>query len=341
MSVLTNSETESEAAAEPIEGPGARLRKARQLHGLDQSTVAAQLHLSEGMIEALEWDDFDALPGTVFVQGYLHNYARLLKLPEGEILEAFLALSPAQQSHGYPSRKVATVGKEVRSSHGAVRMMTWLIVISLLVLLGIWWQGQLDLRLGGDPVDTLGEAVPAIVSLPETLNDPGVSTPSSLPAQEDETPVESAETVADSLAEETPSEAEVAEAESVAVTDQEVAQESVAVQPEEREEDAVTAVDEPPPAPVEIPVLASSAPKVVFEFSERCWAEVRDANGKARIFGEIAAGTTRLLDKGPAPYSVVLGKASGVSITVDGVAYDLEPHTRANVARFSFDPSNL
>lgn len=341
MSVHTNSETESEAAAEPIESPGARLRKTRQSLGLDQSTVAAQLHLSEGMIEALEWDDFDTLPGAVFIQGYLRNYARLLKLPEGEILEAFLALSPAQQNHGFPHGKVATVGKEVRSSHGAVRMMTWLIVISLLVLLGIWWQGQLDLRLGGDPVDTLGEVAPAIESLPEILNGPGVSTPGSLPVQEDVAPAESEEVVADSLQEVSPNEAEVAEAESVVVTDQEVAQESVAIQPEEGEADVVAAVDEPPPAPVEIPVPASSAPRVVFEFSERCWAEVRDANGKARIFGEIAAGTTRLLDKGPAPYSVVLGKASGVSITVDGVAYDLEPHTRANVARFSFDPSNL
>ncbi|WP_177418034.1 RodZ domain-containing protein [endosymbiont of Lamellibrachia barhami] len=340
MSVLTNSETESEAAAESIEGPGARLRKTRQSLGLDQSKVAAELHLSEGMIEALEWDDFDTLPDAVFVQGYLRNYARLLKLPEGEILEAFLALSPAQQNYGFPGGKVATVGKEVRSSHGAVRMMTWLIVISLLVLLGIWWQGQLDLRLGGDPVDTLGEMAPVNESLPEPLNDPGVSTPSSLPVQEDVAPDESEEAVADSLEDEVPSEAEAAETENVVDTDQEAAQEFVAIQ-EEGAAEVVATVDEPPPASVEIPAPAPSAPKVVFEFSERCWAEVRDANGKARIFGEIAAGTTRLLDKGPAPYTVVLGKASGVSITVDGVAYDLEPHTRANVARFSFDPSNL
>ncbi|MBL3527260.1 MAG: helix-turn-helix domain-containing protein [gamma proteobacterium endosymbiont of Lamellibrachia anaximandri] len=341
MSVLTNSEAESEEAVEPIEGPGARLRKTRQSLGLDQSKVAAQLHLSEGTIEALEWDDFDTLPGAVFVQGYLRNYARLLKLPEGEILEAFLALSPAQQSHGFPHGKVATVGKEVRSSHGAVRMMTWLIVISLLALLGIWWQGQLDLRLGGDPVDTPVEVAPVIESLPEMQNDTDVLTLSPLPAQEDQAPVESQEVVTASLEEGAPSEAEVAESEAVVVADQAVVQDSIPIPLEESEADAVASVDEPPPAPVEIPAPAPAAPKVVFEFSERCWAEVRDANGKARIFGEIAAGTTRLLDKGPAPYTVVLGNASGVSITVDGVAYGLKRHARANVARFSFDPSNL
>ncbi len=342
MSVLTNnSESESEAAGEPIESPGARLRKARQSQGLDQAKVAAQLHLSETMIESLEWDDFDVLPGAVFVQGYLRNYARLLQLPEEEILAAFQALSPAQQSHGFPNGKVATVGTEVRSSHGAVRMMTWLIVISLLALLGIWWQGQLDLRLSGDPVDTPVEMAPVIEPLPEMQNDTGVLTLSPPPAQEDEAPVESQAVVADSLEGETPSEAEVAEAEDVVVADQEAAQESVAIQLEESETDAVASVDEPPPAPVETPAPAPAAPKVVFEFSERCWAEVRDANGRARIFGEIAAGTTRLLDKGPAPYTVVLGNASGVSITVDGVAYDLKRHARANVARFSFDPSNL
>ncbi len=142
MTVLSSHETEQKVSAEASIGPGARLRKERELQGLDQSRVAAQLHLSETLIEGLERDDFDALPGTVFTQGYLRNYARLLGLPESEIIAAYQKSSPKDPRDSLSAKGFVQIKQEVRSSHGLVQLATWLIVVGLVALLFIWWQGR-------------------------------------------------------------------------------------------------------------------------------------------------------------------------------------------------------
>ncbi|OQX46474.1 MAG: hypothetical protein B0D86_01580, partial [Candidatus Sedimenticola endophacoides] len=53
------------------QGPGAELRRQREARELDVAQAAAMLHLSQGMLVALEADDYEQLPGAVFVQGYL------------------------------------------------------------------------------------------------------------------------------------------------------------------------------------------------------------------------------------------------------------------------------
>ena len=144
MTALTSSEEELVLPEIPVEGPGARLRKVRQSKALEQSRVAAQLHLSESMIEALERDDYAALPGAVFTQGYLRNYARLLGVAEDEVLAAYHRVCPAREHGSLRDKRTGTIAKEVRSSHCAVQLGTWLILIGRVTLLGIWWQGRLS-----------------------------------------------------------------------------------------------------------------------------------------------------------------------------------------------------
>ncbi len=68
--------------------PGQRLRQAREALNLSQRDVARQLHLNEGLIQALEDNNEQALPAKTYLLGYLRNYARLLNLPADEIIEA-------------------------------------------------------------------------------------------------------------------------------------------------------------------------------------------------------------------------------------------------------------
>jgi cytoskeleton protein RodZ len=95
------------------------------------------------------------------------------------------------------------------------------------------------------------------------------------------------------------------------------------------------------PAEVEVPPQPAPAPsgggQWVFEFDGRCWAEVRDATGKALIIGEKRAGYRQAVDADLGPFKVVLGDASVVRLTLNGEPYDLAPHTRGNVARFTLE----
>lgn len=70
---------------------GERLREARIAHELEPEGVAEELHLDAAVIRAIETDDMAALPAPIFVQGYLRSYARLVGLPEDELIRDFMA----------------------------------------------------------------------------------------------------------------------------------------------------------------------------------------------------------------------------------------------------------
>jgi cytoskeleton protein RodZ len=122
--------------------PGAMLRQERLAQGLDLARAGAQLHLSDNMIEALEADDFDSLPGPVFIQGYLRNYARLLGISEVLVLKAYQRIRPEVDAAGIQASGVSGVVPEVHSSNRFVQLVTWTIVVGLLALLVIWWQDR-------------------------------------------------------------------------------------------------------------------------------------------------------------------------------------------------------
>lgn len=77
------------AAASAREMPGRRLREQRESNHLSREEVARHLRLDVQLIKALEGDDYSRLPSPAYICGYLRSYARLLKLPEDEIVKAY------------------------------------------------------------------------------------------------------------------------------------------------------------------------------------------------------------------------------------------------------------
>ena len=149
-------------------GPGERLRAARTAAGLTLQGVADDLHLGVEVLEALERDDYSQMPGRVFVRGYLRKYARLVDLQVDGLLAMFDAQVPADED-GAPALHTVVSARQIRSqarsSHSAVRAVTWIVVLVLAALLLTWWQGYLQwpgevLRLGEAP----GE--PTVIVLP-------------------------------------------------------------------------------------------------------------------------------------------------------------------------------
>ena len=69
-------------------------------------------------------------------------------------------------------------------------------------------------------------------------------------------------------------------------------------------------------------------------FSGSSWVEVTDASGKVLV-SQIARAGEVLQPVGTPPFSVVIGDASKATVTVRGEAFNLEPATRANIARFT------
>jgi|GEM_PF-580423 len=62
------------------ESIGALLRQARLARDLSEKEVADRLRITVHYVNALETDRYEKLPGSVFVTGYLKNYANLLEI---------------------------------------------------------------------------------------------------------------------------------------------------------------------------------------------------------------------------------------------------------------------
>ncbi len=66
--------------------PGAVLRKAREDRGLSLRELASITRISPTHVACLEGDEYEAIPGEVFVRGFLRNCARELNLNPEEII---------------------------------------------------------------------------------------------------------------------------------------------------------------------------------------------------------------------------------------------------------------
>ena len=76
------------------------------------------------------------------------------------------------------------------------------------------------------------------------------------------------------------------------------------------------------------------APFLKVRFTGPSWVEVKDAEGKVLLSQHSAAGAEHVIEGTP-PFYVVIGDTARVAVEVRGESYDLAPHTRQNVARFT------
>lgn len=75
---------------------------------------------------------------------------------------------------------------------------------------------------------------------------------------------------------------------------------------------------------------------LTFEFSDRSWLEVKDANGQTLVTGEFPGGQTQTITGKP-PYQLWVGKVSAVKVSYGGRIVDLQPYAREDVARMTVE----
>jgi cytoskeleton protein RodZ len=89
----------------------------------------------------------------------------------------------------------------------------------------------------------------------------------------------------------------------------------------------------PVPVPALPPVTASG---LRVELTDRSWIEIRDATQNVVMSGEYPAGTRQSV-AGKPPFQVWIGKAAGVRVFMGERNIDLQPFTRAEVARLTVE----
>jgi cytoskeleton protein RodZ len=88
------------------------------------------------------------------------------------------------------------------------------------------------------------------------------------------------------------------------------------------------------PSPLHLREQIVTAKRIELVFSDESWVEIRDAEGRV-VFSQLNAPGTRRRVEGTAPFSLVIGNATGVRLRYNDADIDLAPYTRIDVARLT------
>ena len=147
---------------------GHRFRLAREAKGWTETQVARRLNLTESYVRAIESDDFDSLPSTTFVRGYLRNYATCLGLSPESMLDVF----EQQTLASFQPVRIRKREKLKAASTDPVMRVIGALSVLLFVLSSMFWWRQQDVTIA-PVVDTLTVVEVGTVSgetLVETLD---------------------------------------------------------------------------------------------------------------------------------------------------------------------------
>ncbi len=151
---------------EPLEtriGPGQQLRQAREQQGLAIAQVAAELHLGENQIDALEGERFELIGAPVFVRGHLRNYASLLKLDSDQLLGHMDSLGSDPNPVAVSTEVEMAMERDKRIRRISLAAA---FVVSMIVLfyVGLWIVEQVNDLYGAEPAGTPQIAIPQAAS---------------------------------------------------------------------------------------------------------------------------------------------------------------------------------
>jgi cytoskeleton protein RodZ len=283
-----------------ITGVGPELAAAREARGLALSDVAQQLKFAPRQLEALEQEQFEALPGATFTRGMVRSYARLLKLDAEPLVQRIAGRIEIPASNRLAQR----YQQPVPFSDGARRSTFVYLAMSLGVLVlvgGVAYEWQQErgaaARSTAPGASAVAKASPAPRETPQQR--PAAPAVAAVPVQS-------------------------AAAPAPVVTPKTIIPEKTVTQ-----EKTMVAVA-PAPAP------ARSGPNrlVVRTTDGEAWIEIKDSGDRMLVSSLNPPGSERVV-RGRPPYTLVIGNASNVRITYDDKPIDLAPHTRRDVARFT------
>ncbi|AUH49996.1 DUF4115 domain-containing protein [Chromobacterium sp. ATCC 53434] len=296
-------------------GIGARLRAAREEAGLGLGEVADRLKLSMRQLEAIERDDFAALPGATFVRGFVRNYARFLEVDPAPLMQALEQHFPsavndvANLVKGTAAREHAEEPDEEEEEASSGDGGKWALLLLLVAGLaggGYWYVNRDDSPIKAAAERAANELAPMLT---EQSSAPVASAAASTPAKA-------------VLA------AKPASAPTIAATT-----------PKPAASAALAAVKPTASAPAKLlKAQPASAPqalgsdRVSVNVKDAAWVSVQDANGRRLIYKVLQPGDSTEVT-GAAPFKVVVGNADQVELSYNGKPVDLSDKIRGTTAK--------
>ncbi|HLT76980.1 MAG TPA: RodZ domain-containing protein [Ferrovibrio sp.] len=155
---------EASATGGRYEGVGHSLKVVRERRGLSLAEVSARLRIRRPYLEAIESGAFGELPGAVYINGFLRQYADFLGLEPDQVLKAYQAEADAPLHP--PVLNFPMPRPEERRPH------LWLVVGALIVaavVYALWYRHQETLRVGQELIQAVPGRLADMVPAPQPI----------------------------------------------------------------------------------------------------------------------------------------------------------------------------
>ncbi len=310
---------------------GVRLRNAREQLGLSQQAVAERLCLKVSTVRDIEEDKAPAELASTFLRGYIRSYAKLVHIPEEELLPMMEKQAPVRAAKVAPMQSFS-LGKRRKKRDGWLMSFTWLVLFVVIGLTGAWWwqnhkaqQEEITTMADQSSAELNNSAGEGAQSIP--LNTDTSATASETPVATANTPdTTTAQTAAPAV-----NQTAQAPADSAVVSP---SQANVETAPATTANNAVQPL---PSDPAGVTAAPADPNALVMNFNADCWLEVTDATGK-KLFSGLQRKDGTLNLAGQAPYKLKIGAPAAVQIQFQGKPVDLSRFIRTNqVARLTLN----
>ncbi len=327
----------------PVRTASEMLKAAREKKGLSQKDVADKMFLTTAFVRYIDEGAFDKIPKPAFIKGYLRSYARVVGLSGDEVVGAYQrGVDEAEQA--FELRDVTDESVGSHTITGPVVQTGVGGLAGLVMIVGlVWW------LVGGDeesPRQPASDAMAEAETVGPVSAEPGIGRSNRGQAST-------------ATGGETESSGEIpvvsgGEADSgdegtapVADLDEQPADSGPGAQAQEPGAGVIVSAEQE--VTVErisrgeanyITVNAGGEAKIEFSFSDECWVEVTDGND-ASIYSDLNRQGDVLTIHGVAPFEVLLGRATSVTLRYNDEPVDFERRiTSEKTARLTLGGSS-
>ena len=297
---MTQAETPDNSNSKP--SPGAALSRARQARQLSLAEVSGRLKLARSTVEHIEADQFDRI-APIYRRGYIVNYARLLELDPQPLLEQMGELEPE------PLRAVLPVSGKTQRFDRFLKFATYALVTTMIVPPLVYF-----FVLGGARLfesEVASRAIDGSDLQSTQVQKPGYR-----------------ERFADALAVQSP-EATRNDVSHLSASALPMTPIRTPTQPQSVA-DLKDSVADDMAAEAVSPEVDPMA-RLELELSDDSWIEIESADGQRMEFDLLRSGESRQYT-GLAPFRILLGRASAVSLKLDGQPVAFDGQNAAGVA---------
>lgn len=328
----SNTDEQDLSASAPVISPGQLLRSARMNKSFELTRVSEELKIPESKLSALENDDFSKLASPTFVKGYIRAYSRYLDLDVDFVIRAYDNLATETPEHEYviPQQTMRLEPVERPFPEWRWPIVIGAIILSLVVAY-ILWGDEIKALIDPSQQAAKSELQVAPTVIDDTVVDSDlidditpITNPFEASGESGVIDFSSSDATADgSVGDEFSAETGESSSELLA--------NSTSGEPSTVTSSDLTAQQQHPGDSFRSS-LASGSSKLSFVFSQDCWLDVKDADGRTLHVGLKSSGDTLTLT-GPAPFAVMLGNARAASLQLNGEPVELTPVPGRNTLR--------